>query len=140
AGTDAFPNFASLRGPPGLVRTYAAAGPRLAHEAFLSALRHGRTFVTNAPLLEFSVEGVAPGAELRLPAARTLRARVAVRSAVPLDHVEVVGNGRVVATVELRGDRTRAEAAVDLPAAGSGWYVLRAWADRPRLPVLDLYP
>ena len=38
------------------------------------------------------------------------------------------------------GDRTRAEATVDLPAAGSGWYVLRAWADRPRLPVLDLYP
>ena len=140
AGTDAFPNFASLRGPAGLVRTYAAAGPRLTHEAFLDALRHGHTFVTNAPLLEFSVEGVAPGAELRLPAARTLRARVAVRSAVALDHVEVVGNGRVVATVELRGDRMRAAATVDLPAAGSGWYVLRAWADRPRLPVLDLYP
>jgi hypothetical protein len=27
-----------------------------------------------------------------------------------------------------------------LPAENSGWYVLRAWADRPRLPVLDLYP
>jgi hypothetical protein len=140
AGTDAFPNFASLRGPAGLVRTYAAAGPRLTHEAFLAAVRDGRTFVTNAPLLEFSVEGQAPGGELRLTAARTLRARVGVRSAVPLDHVEIVGNGRVVATVELQGDRTRAEAAVDLPASEGGWYVLRAFSDRPRLPVLDLYP
>ena len=26
AGTDAFPNFASLRGPPGLVRVYARTG------------------------------------------------------------------------------------------------------------------
>jgi Tol biopolymer transport system component len=140
AGTDAFPNFAALRGPAGLVRTYAAAGPRLTHDGFLAALKAGRTFVTNAPLLEFSVEGRQPGDELRLPAPRTLKGRVAVRSAVPLDHVEVVGNGRVVATVELEGDGTRAEAMVDLPAERSGWYVLRAWADGPRLPVLDLYP
>jgi TolB protein len=140
AGTDAFPNFAALRGPAGLVRTYAAVGPRLTHEAFLAALKAGRTFVTNAPILQFSVEGREPGDELHLSASRTLKARVAVRSAVPLDHVEVVGNGRVVATVELEGDGTRAEAMVDLPAERSGWYVLRAWADRPLLPVLDLYP
>jgi Tol biopolymer transport system component len=140
AGTDAFPNFAALRGPAGLVRTYAAAGPRLTHDAFLAALKAGRTFVTNAPIVEFSVEGRGPGDELRLPAARTLRARVSVRSAVPLDHVEVVGNGKVVATVELGGDRTHAESTVELPAEASGWYVLRAFSDRPRLPVLDLYP
>jgi Tol biopolymer transport system component len=140
AGTDAFPNFASLRGPAGLLRTYAAAGPRLTHESFLAALKAGHTFVTNAPLLEFAVDGQEPGGELRLPAARTLKARVAVRSAVPLDHVEVVGNGSVVATVELEGDGTRANAVVDLPVERSGWYVLRAWADRPLLPVLDLYP
>ena len=140
AGTDAFPNFASLRGPAGLVRTYAAAGPRLTHQAFLAALKAGHTFVTNAPLLELSVEGRGPGDEVPLAAPRTLKARVAVRSAVPLDHVEVVGNGTVVATLELEGDGTRAEATVDLPAEHSGWYVLRAWAGRPVLPVLDLYP
>jgi hypothetical protein len=140
AGTDAFPNFAALRGPAGLVRTYAAAGPRLTHEAFLAALKAGRTFVTNAPLLEFSVEGRGPGEEIQLPAGRTLRARVVVRSAVPLDHVEVVGNGKVVATVELGSGGTRAESPVDLPATSSGWFVLRAFADQPRLPVLDLYP
>jgi Tol biopolymer transport system component len=140
AGTDAFPNFAALRGPAGLVRTYAAAGPRLTHEAFLAALKAGRTFVTNAPLLEFAVEGRGPGEEVQLPAGRTLRARVVVRSAVPLDHVEVVGNGKVVATVELGSGGTRAESTVDLPATSSGWFVLRAFSDRPRLPVLDLYP
>jgi hypothetical protein len=86
------------------------------------------------------VEGQGAGGELRLPAPRVLRARVGVRSAVPLDHVEIVGNGKVVATVELQGDRTRAEGTVELPASDGGWYVLRAWSDRPRLPVLDLYP
>lgn len=140
AGTDAFPSFASIRGPAGLVRTYVKAGPLLDHRAFLEGLRRGRTFVTNAPLLAFDVEGHGPGDEIRLAAARPLRARVTLRSAVPVDHLEIVGNGKVVATVPLTGDRTRAEASVALPATGSAWYVLRAWSDRPRLPVLDLYP
>ena len=140
AGTDAFPNFASLRGPAGLLRTYVQAGPRLEHRAFLDGLRRGRTFVTNAPLLTFEVEGQGPGGEVALAAARPLRARVGLRSAVPVDPLQVIGNGKVVAEVPLTGDRMRAEATVPLPASGSGWYVLRAWSERPRLPVLDLYP
>jgi Tol biopolymer transport system component len=140
AGTDAFPNFAALRGPAGLLRTYVNAGPRLEHRAFLEGLKAGRTFVTNAPLLDFEVEGRGPGGEILLAGPRALRARVSVRSAVPLDHLQVVGNGKVVAEIPLTGDRTQAEAAVTLPTDTSGWYVLRAWSERPHLPVLDLYP
>jgi TolB protein len=139
-GTDAFPNFSALRGPAGLLRTYVQAGPRLEHRAFLEGLRKGRTFVTNAPLLRFDVEGQGPGGEIALASGRALQARVSLRSAVPLDHLQVIGNGKVVAEVPLTGDRMRADATVTLPAAGSGWYVLRAWSERPRLPVLDLYP
>jgi TolB protein len=141
AGTDAFPNFASLRGPAGLLRTYAQAGPRLERGAFLRALKQGRTFVTNAPLLSLTVEGRAPGDELKLPAGRhRLKARVWMRSAVPLDHVEIVANGAVAAAVPLSPDRRSAEGTVDVEVDRSGWLVLRAFADRPRLPVLDLYP
>jgi hypothetical protein len=140
AGTDAFPNFASLRGPAGLLRTYVKSGPRLDHRAFLDGLKQGRTFVTNAPLLAFDVEGRGPGDEIVLAAGRPLQAKVSLRSAVPVDRLQVVGNGKVVAEVALAGDRTRAEASVTLPAETSGWYVLRAFSERPRLPVLDLYP
>src|SRR2546425_6389021 len=35
AGTDAFPNFASLRGPPGLVRVYVKMGAALTHGRWL---------------------------------------------------------------------------------------------------------
>jgi Tol biopolymer transport system component len=140
AGTDAFPNFASLRGPAGLLRTYAKAGPRLDHRAFLDALQGGRTFVTNAPLLTFEVEGRGPGDEILLAAPRALRASVTMRSAVPLDHVQVVGNGKVVAEIPLGSDRGSVETELTLPAEVSGWFVLRAWSERPRLPVLDLYP
>jgi hypothetical protein len=141
AGTDAFPNFASLRGPVGLVRVYVKAGPRLTHPAFLEGLAKGRTFVTNAPLLWFSVEGQEPGATIARPAGtHRLQAHVRLVSAVPVDHLEVIGNGRVVATVPLQKGGTFADATVPLEASRSGWFVLRARADRPRLPVLDLYP
>src|SRR5438445_1495452 len=141
AGTDAFPNFASLRGPPGLVRVFVRSGPRLERRSWMAALRAGRTFVTNAPLLEFTLAGREIGDEIRLPAGGgRLSARVTLRSSVPVDHLEIIGDGRVVATIPLPGDRTGARDTVSIPVAHSGWYVLRAYGDRARLPVLDVYP
>ena len=141
AGTDAFPNFASLRGPPGLVRVFVQSGAKLDHRIWLAGLKGGRTFVTNAPLLEFSLAGHAIGDEIRLaPGNHRLTARVALRSNVPVDHLEIIGNGKVVATIPLRSDGTTARDTVSIPVTGSGWYVLRAYNTRATLPVLDLYP
>jgi hypothetical protein len=57
-----------------------------------------------------------------------------------VDHLELVRNGKVVGDIPLRGDRTRADTAITVPVTESGWYVLRAFADRPATPILDLYP
>jgi len=141
AGTDAFPNFASLRGPPGLVRVFVHSGATLDHQRWLAGLKAGRTFVTNAPLLEFSVAGHAIGDEIRIPSdVPQLRAVVGLRSNVPIDHLEIIGNGKVVASVPLDADRMTAHDTVTVPVHGSGWYVLRAYSDRAEMPVLDLYP
>ena len=71
-GTDAMANFASLRGPVGLNRTYAQV-PRLKpdHDAFLDALKRGHTFATNGPLLGFTLNDKGPGDELALNGADT---------------------------------------------------------------------
>jgi Tol biopolymer transport system component len=153
AGTDAFPNFASLRGPPGLVRVYARTDGPLEHRAWLAAIKAGRTFVTNAPILGLGWRVVGPsdrrtvgpwygiGDSLSFPAGQhSLEVQVSLRSNTPVDHLELVRNGRVVAEVKLAGDRTSTDSLVRLPVSSSGWYVVRAWSDRPRLPVLDLYP
>jgi len=141
AGTDAFPNFASLRGPPGLVRVFVQAGAKLAHRSWLAGLKAGRTFVSNAPLLEFSVAGRGIGDEIRVSSEmQQVPAVVSLRSNVPIDHLEIVGNGKIVATIPLDSDRMTANATVMVPVNGSGWYVLRAYADRAEMPVLDLYP
>ena len=141
AGTDAFPNFTSLRGPPGLVRVFVQSGARLDHRTWLAGLKAGRTFVTNGPLLEFSLAGRGIGDEIKISAEmRQLRAVVRLRSNVPVDHLEIIGNGKVVATVPVGADRMTAADTVLVPVNGSGWYVLRAYSDRAELPVLDLYP
>src|SRR5262249_21180822 len=122
AGTDAMMNYASLHGPLGLDRVYVRVGPRFDHASFLAGLKAGRTFVTHAPLLTFSVAGHAPGDEIRLaPGGSELTAEVEVVSPVPLDHVEIVALGRVAATIPLSADRMRARGTARLPFDHSGW-------------------
>src|SRR5205807_292425 len=95
---------------------------------------------TTQPLTHELPVDVALGDGIRLPRDSTLTARVRLRSSVPVDHLEIIGNGRVVAAIPLTGDRTQASATVPIAVAVSGWYVLRAYADRAELPVLDRYP
>ncbi|MGH7559941.1 MAG: CehA/McbA family metallohydrolase [Gemmatimonadales bacterium] len=141
AGTDAMANFASLRGPVGLVRVFAQSGPRLDQRSWLAAIKAGRTFVTNGPLLTFTVDGRGPGSSLELPAGvHQVRARVTLRSFVPVDRLEIVANGAVVATLPIGSGGTAADTTVTLPVARSGWFTLRAWSSRPSAAVLDLYP
>ena len=141
AGTDAMANFASLRGPVGMNRVYVRTSARLDQRRLLDSLRAGRTFATNGPLLGLRVDGRGVGDELRLPAGEhEVVAHVWLRSNVPVDHLEIVGNGEVVKEIPLKGDRTSAELDVRLPVSRSGWFLLRARSDRAIYPVLDLYP
>ncbi|MEX2152289.1 MAG: CehA/McbA family metallohydrolase [Gemmatimonadaceae bacterium] len=137
-GTDAFPNFASLRGPPGLVRTFAKAGARLDHRRWLDAIKAGRTFVTNGPLLTFTLNGRDPGSQIRFPFSGTHRvvARVSLRTNMPVDHLEIVSNGKVVAKLPGR----LADTTLTFRVTGNAWFLARAYSDKPALPILDLYP
>jgi Tol biopolymer transport system component len=140
-GTDAMANYASLRGPVGLNRTYAKLGPRLDYRRYLAALKAGKTFATNGPLIELTLNGREAGDEIHLPASsHALDARVRLRSYVPIDHLEIIGNGRVVDVVDTGSDRMSASAARRIPLSASGWYLLRAWSSRPTHPVLDFLP
>ena len=142
AGTDAMANFASLRGPVGLNRVYAQVppGPTDIHR-FLSSLRHGHTFATNGPLLRFSLGDQSLGGELKLPAATSqVHFTAALRSIVPVDHLQVLCNGKVAREIALSGKREAADAQGTLPISQSGWCILRAWNEKAELPILDLYP
>ena len=141
AGTDFMGNYASLRGPVGLNRVYAEvpAGP-LRIGPWLGAIKAGRTFATNGPLLRFSLDGHGIGEEVRLEKKQEVRFSAEMNSMVPLDHLQIVCNGKVVREIALSSDRSSAHVDGLFPLEASGWCVLRAFSDRAEYPILDLYP
>jgi hypothetical protein len=141
AGTDAMANYAWLRGPVGMNRAYAQvpAGPRK-FEDFLEALKKGRTFATNGPLLQFSLNGKELGDEIALRGpASSLKFTAKLRSIVPVDHLQIVCNGRVMQEIRLEGSRDAADATGTIVPEKSGWCLLRASSDEAEYPVLDNY-
>jgi len=142
AGTDAMANFASLRGPVGLNRVYVnvPTGPLNIH-AWLSSLKLGRTFASNGPLVGFTLGDHQLGEELRLPAGETkVKFTAWMRSFVPIDHLEVICNGKVVRDLKLGEDHQSADFTDTIPISRSGWCLLRAQSDKPEQPILDSYP
>ena len=140
AGTDAMANYASLRGPVGMNRLFLDTGGELTPAAVKAALKGGRTFASNGPLLGLELDGKRPGDTLARSAPGEVRYRIALRSPVPVAHLELVHNGKVVKAFGLSGDRLRLDAEGAVRADAGGWMVLRAWNDGSHPQVLDLYP
>lgn len=123
--------------------------PRLA--SWLDGLRHGHTLATNGPLLGLTVEGQPPGAEIQLqsgasgPGASgggtsTLHYKGFLRSIVPVDHLELVVNGKVVRTIRRGKDRSASDFEGTAKVTGNGWILVRAWNDGATPEVFDIYP
>ena len=140
AGTDAMANYASLRGPVGMNRAYLAIVGEVTPQKLHAALAQGRTFVTNGPLIGLDVSDKHPGDEIALTAPQTIEYHAALRSRVPVDHFELVYNGKVIASLALSGSRTQAEVSGTIKIDASGWLVLRAWNNQADPLVMDIYP
>lgn len=126
AGTD---NFSDVwrDPPPGTDRTYVQVRGPLSFAGWLDGIRAGRTFGTTGPLLFLDVEGRGPGEEIALGtgAPRTLNTRVELHSIVPVDSVEIIVNGRVVAAFATANPANETFVA-DVPVPEGGWVAARA--------------
>ncbi len=140
AGEDSISN---LHATPavGTARLYAYLGDKLEWARWLDAIRQGRTFVTNAPLLQLAVNGEIPGGEIRLPAGGgevDLEARF--DSIVPVEKMEVFYNGRVIETLAPQGaDGRTGHLRKRITIPRSGWLTFRASHSQPQHPIDDSY-
>ncbi len=82
--------------PLGSNRTYARVTGARNYDSWLAAVKAGRGFVTNGPMLEFVGDGNTPGDVVEFRGSRTIKARVTARSILPINTVDVVMNGRKV--------------------------------------------
>jgi hypothetical protein len=88
--------------PAGANRTYANLGQEEFNFAnWAKSVRQGNTFVTSGPLLFFQAEGHPPGAEIKLgTGGGTVEVQAEAKSFVPFHRLEIISNGRVVASRE----------------------------------------
>lgn len=138
AGTDCFLNRIPSR-LPGSDRVYVRVEGAFSYERWIENLKAGRTFVTSGPMLELSAEGHSLGDLVRVPDGGTLRVSGKASSQFPLDRLELVRNGRVIAEAKSTGDRLSIAVEQAIPVDQSGWIALRVYGlphrDQPGGPV-----
>jgi Tol biopolymer transport system component len=124
AGTDCFLNRIPSR-LPGADRVYVRIAGGFTYERWIEGLKAGRTFVTNGPMLELDAEGAGPGETARVLPGGRLRIHGRATSQYPLDRLELVHDGRVVAGTTAGGDRLSVEIETSVPVERCGWVALR---------------
>ena len=104
AGTDCFLNRVTSR-LPGADRVYVKLDGPLSYSTWIDGLRAGRSFVTNGPMLEFSVGQHQLGDTIKLDTSREVTVTAQAESHFPLAKVELVYNGSAVKELPLSDDK-----------------------------------
>jgi hypothetical protein len=92
AGTDKFGEEIPL----GSNRTFAHVKEPANYGAWLAAVKAGRTFVSNGPLLEFAADGHEAGDVVDFQGSKQVQAKVTARSILPFTTLEIVLNGETI--------------------------------------------
>ncbi len=118
--------------PLGYGRTYARLEGPLSEAGYLDAIRAGRTFATNGPILILTADGADSGTEIRYSTSSNepIWIKAELRSIQRIDSLELLYNGKVIKRVYLENEAPspvlRESAALGLKPLRSGWVVARA--------------
>jgi hypothetical protein len=114
--------------PIGLIRTYCRVGGTFDYWAWCDSVKQGDTFVSSGPLLTLEVDGQSPGAVLLDRGSQRLSVFAEAHSVFPIDRIEIVCNGRVVASQIVATPAERLEVRCDLQIDSDSWVVARCYA------------
>lgn len=118
--------------PLGFNRVYVHMTEKFGYQPWFRALKSGRSFGTNGPMLFLTVNRKEPGETIVVPAgagkaSRTLKVHVEVSTAGELDKVEIVWKGQVVKSVAATGAGSALAADAEVEASETGWIAARAF-------------
>lgn len=118
--------------PLGYNRVYVKLSGRFSYQEWFRALKAGRSFATNGPMLFLTVNGNEPGNSIVFPATREkpaghLKVHAEVTSLGDLERLEIIWKGQVVKTVEASGKTQHLSLDLQVDAQSSGWFAARAF-------------
>jgi hypothetical protein len=121
-----------LNNPVGYNRMYVHLEGGLTYPGWWDALRAGRVFVTNGPLLRVRAEGEWPGQVFARAEGETLEITVdaALDSRDPIAALEIIKDGRVERRVPY-DDWAKTHSLGRVRFEHSGWFLVRAIAEVP---------
>lgn len=125
AGTD----FPYIENVPGTVRSYVQLAGSFTSQGWFDGLKAGRTFVTNGPMLTFSVNGQGMGTELNVKPGDSLviEASAALNPDFgALDRLELIEQGEVVRIVSARDAQGKLRLEHRALASHGTWFIVRA--------------
>ena len=98
--------------PVGCNRFYGRLEGGTGYAGWLAALKAGRGFISNQPMLFLTVDGHQPGDVVSFTGTRTVKIEAEARSLLPFVNLEIVVNGTEVATRTMYPGQARAEGGV----------------------------
>ena len=104
AGTDCFLNNLGSP-PPGIHRVYVHHDGPLNYTDWIDGLKAGKSFVTNGPMLTFTVNGSPPGRVLKAVRKSKIRVKAVARMQFPLKKPHLINNGKVIAKAKPADDQ-----------------------------------
>jgi len=119
---------------PGSVRSYVRIEGPFSAQAWFDGLKRGETFVTNGPLLDFSVNGQKMGAVLKLKSGEpvSIKAHAFINPDVDcLERLELIEQGEVVKSEIPKAGAEELNLGLITKARHGTWYVLRAYGSPP---------
>ena len=122
----------------GATRVYARVEGTLTSESFLQAVKAGKSFNSNGPMLEFEVAGKGPG-DVVDSSDGTVSWTAIVHSALPYGRLEIFVNGTVIETLEGSTEAASKTYYGNLQVPEGGWVTARVLGDNSGWPALDSY-
>ena len=113
---------------PGSVRTYVQVDGEFSPDSWNRGLAAGRSFVSNGPMLELSIDGQGMGSQLEVERGKVLEvgARAEIEPSWDLvSKLELIVNGEVVETVTDSRGATELVLSRSLPAEHGMWIAIR---------------
>jgi hypothetical protein len=117
-------------GPFGYNRVYTNVEGELTYEKWWDALRDGKCFITNGPLIRVSANGELPGFVFKSNDKISISSEMKIDARENITEIQLIKNGNIVSSISYN-DWKNGKKLPEVEFERSGWFLVRVLTDHP---------